>query len=124
MLTRDDAMVYIAGRYTDTTYNKIDRHIALAREYAEQLVYGGVDFFCPHTHTAHFECVTPGVPYDYWIKLDLKHMKHCQAALFLPGWEASNGARKEMIEARERGMLVFFTTSDVITWWNSLPEAA
>ena len=122
MNTKENSMVYIAGRYSGHSYIEIDYHILLAKEAAAKLADAEVDYFCPHTHAAHFEAAAPKASYEFWLNLDMKFLKKmCNAALFLPGWELSSGARKEMEWCKANGILIFYSASDAITWWDSLP---
>jgi hypothetical protein len=105
-------VVYLAGPYTGPThdhrsYLAIERHIMQAREAAAWCVQQGYGFFCPHLHSAHFECITPDAPPEYWYALDLRFLPVCDAVLLLPGWEQSQGALREKAEAERLGLPVF-----------------
>lgn len=49
----------------------------------------------------------PEQPYLYYIKQGLELLDSCQAALFLPGWRRSPGARIERIFARREGKDIY-----------------
>lgn len=111
-------VVYIAGPYTGKHHDhrsffEIDRNIMWATEAAAELAKRRIPFFCPHSHSAHFEVITPDVPSDYWYKLDLFFLEACHAILMLPGWDHSTGARQEKKLAEEWGFRVFYHPIDL-----------
>jgi hypothetical protein len=97
--------VYIAGPYTPHDGREETRlaNIAQAREAAQRLLRAGRTPFCPHTMTAGWEDVCP---YDDFLRLGLEWLAACDAILLLPGWEDSNGARREYEEAVTLGLLI------------------
>lgn len=124
MNTKENSMIYIAGRYTGADFLEVDQNIAVARGTAALLAKAGVPFYCPHTHSAHFDVIVPEASYDYWMDMCLRFLANCKAATFLPTWERSTGARIEHKFCEENGILRFYNPQDAIAWWNSLPEAA
>lgn len=109
--------VYVAGKYSGTDYLNIDRNIVAAREAAAELFNAGVMAFIPHLHAAHFECITPEVPYEFWTELDMHFLRtSCQAVYFLPGWESSRGSVAEHTEAQILRYPIFYNIEDAIAW--------
>lgn len=51
-------------------------------------------------------------PYVHYIKQGLDLLDSCQAALFLPGWRRSPGARIERIFARREGKAIYQLTEN------------
>lgn len=113
--------VYIAGAYTAADYLGVEDNIAAARRVAAQLASKGIGFFCPHTHSAHFDAIVPEVPPEYWYELDLLFLRDCDALYLLPGWSRSKGAIAERDEAQRLGLPVFDDMGDVAMWLESLP---
>jgi hypothetical protein len=112
-------VIYIAGPYMGKThdyrsYHEIERNIAAAREMAAELVWLGYGFFCPHTHSAHFEVIRPEASLDYWRRLDLRFLDVCDALITLSGWNESDGAREEVRRAREKKLPVFHDIGDLV----------
>jgi hypothetical protein len=113
--------VYVAGPYTGPThdhksYFAIDRHIMQAAEAARDLAVAGIGFFCPHTHSAHFEVVAPEVPPSFWYELDIYFMGFCDAILMLPGWQESTGSCKERQIMMGAGKPVFYDIVEAVDW--------
>jgi hypothetical protein len=112
-------LVYIAGPYRGHDYLDIDRNIAAAREAAAWLATFNIGFFCPHLHSAHFEVITPDVAPEFWLDLDIKLMRMCDAMYLLPGWEHSSGACAEIADWGEQGkspLLIFESLMQVGEW--------
>jgi hypothetical protein len=108
-------IVFIAGPYMGQnathdhrSYEAIAKNIAHAKAIAARLAQAGVQFFCPHSHSAHFELIAPDVPAQYWYDLDMEFLLLSSAILLLEGWEESDGAVKEAMKADVSGLPVYF----------------
>lgn len=86
-------IIYIAGKYSGTP-EEIEENICAARRAAIEVWEAGYVAICPHLNTAHFEqdCKCS---YEQYLIGDLQILARCDAAMFLPGWEESSGARQE-----------------------------
>ena len=123
-------MLYIAGPYRGMahdwrSYMQIDRHIANAREAAAWCATHGLDFFCPHLHSAHFEVIAPTATDQYWYALDMRFLEICTGMLLLEGWERSTGARRELAVMTNKGRPSFVFPSqcqDVLDAFAVHPE--
>lgn len=110
--------VFISAPYigehdrTIDSYLAIDENIANARKAMIILVNHGFGVFCPHTHSAHFEVITPLVKTSYWVELDLHFLRACNILLRLPGF--SRGADDEVEEATTLDMPVYFDIIELI----------
>ncbi len=110
--------VYIAGPYSGRDahgqqgYMVIEQNILNARKAMKELVSLGYGVFCPHTHSAHFEVITPEVGIDYWYSLDLYFLQFCHVLLRLEGH--SSGADKEEQFALDIGIPVFYTVEELV----------
>lgn len=108
-------LVYVAGPYAkpdpvENTHTAIRVGMALWET-------GLVVPLVPHlTLLAHM--VSPQ-PVDYWYGLDLEQLTHCQAVLRIPG--ESVGADKEITEATQLGIPVFYDQEDVVRWARAEP---
>lgn len=104
---RPDILVYIAGPYTASTQEGIDANIARAVDVAIAVAELGCYPVCPHANTANpkFGRVRS---YQFWLDATAEMLRRCDAALFVPGFESSFGARSELLEAKRRSIPVFF----------------
>jgi hypothetical protein len=106
--------VYIAAPYSGRVahgahgYLIIEQNILNARIAMAQLVEKGYGVFCPHTHSAHFEVITPEIGIDYWYDLDLYFLQFCHVLLRLPG--QSSGADGEMDKAQYELSIPIYTS--------------
>ena len=109
--------IYIAGPYSGRDnhgnhgYMVIEQNILNARAAMKDLVNLGYGVFCPHTHSAHFEIITPEVDIDYWYELDVHFLWSCHALLRLPGY--SSGADKEVALCLDNKIPVFYTIMEL-----------
>ena len=113
--------IYIAGPYSGIHHDyrsffEIDRNIMRAMEAADALCNAGVGFFCPHSHSAHFETIAPEVPSEYWKALDMHFMDDCDGILMLPNWESSSGSKREKDIMEQNEKPVFYDVQDAIEW--------
>lgn len=93
--------VYVAGPYTK---GDVAVNVRNAFEAANQLADLGFAPFVPH-HTHFWHMMFPR-PYEFWLDLDSQFLPFCNAILRLPG--ESNGADKEVKQAEDAGIPVFF----------------
>jgi hypothetical protein len=104
-------IIYISGKYSDDTQEKIDVNIALARKHAIKLWEAGYTVICPHLNTANFEkdC---SIKWEDYIKGDLEIVSRCDAVVMLHNMNDSQGALMERTVALEKGIPVFHSTSE------------
>lgn len=106
-------VVYVAGPYRDERGEWWVRENIRRAEAAALVVWrmGGVAI-CPHKNTAGFGGAL-GEGEEVWIEGDLELVRRCDALWAIEGWEGSVGARREVEEAREWGVEVFFSDVEV-----------
>jgi hypothetical protein len=118
-------LVYVAGPYSGPDYLSIDTHIAAARESCANLATSRIGFISPHMNSAHFEVITPEVPYDFWIEMTLEIMRRCDAVYVLPGWAESKGTIGELDEASRLGLPIFHCGDELeLALWVTESEGA
>ena len=115
------AKVYVAGPYTrgdvagPYTRGDVAVNVRNAILAADRLADMGFAPFVPHlTHFWHL--VSPR-DYEFWLRLDLQFLPHCDAVFRLPG--ESNGADKEVELAVKLGIPVF---DDILAIHEAFPE--
>ncbi len=105
-------IVFIAGPYFgDGTREVIQKNIREAEKYQIELANRKIGFFCAHNHTEHFE-VKATAEEQFYYDLDFQFLtKAADAVLAIPGWEKSNGAKREVAWAREHNLPIFYPKS-------------
>ena len=117
MISPSPSCIYIAGPYSGRDahgqqgFMTIEQNILNARLAMAELVRLGYFVFCPHTHSAHFEVITPEIGIDYWYSLDIYFLRFCHALLRLE--EPSSGSDKEVELCHEWGIPIFYTIQEV-----------
>lgn len=103
--------VYIAAPYTkpDPAENT---HKAMSMWF--KLASLGFAPFCPHL--THFLHLMSPQPYELWLEQDAEWVKVCHAVYRMPG--ESPGADKEVKIAKEFGIPVFYSVTDLVTAFN------
>jgi len=89
-------LIYISGKYSAPSWEKVEQNIQFAAEYAKKYLRLGYSVHCPHTNTAHF---TGTVPYMHFIRNDLEILSRCDVIVMIPGWRDSRGAKIELMHA-------------------------
>jgi len=108
-------VAYVAGPYRGRDEFEVHDHIANARWAAIELWNKGYAVLCPHTNTANFEHYGRKYAIRDWVWLEggLELLRRCDVLVMLPGWEYSEGSRKEMALAEELGMDIYFGVDTV-----------
>ena len=97
-------VIYVAGKYSASTWSGIEDNIRKAEAAALKLVAAGWAVICPHKNTAHWEV------YDFflWIDMDLEILRRCDAVFMLDGFQQSEGAMREFAEACNQKLEVYY----------------
>lgn len=109
--------VYIAGPYT---YPNVEENVANAIRVANQLMDLGVDVFVPHL----FYYCDKQAPrsYDRWLDTTMSWMRRCDVVFRMAG--ESDGAQKEVDEARQLGISVFTEFHNLLTFCEGYEKGA
>jgi hypothetical protein len=102
--------VYIMGAYTGKTHEEIARNIEKAEAFAIACANRGIPFFCPHTHTRHFE-EKARANYEFYMNLGFIFLDGAGAILAVPGYENSEGSRREKSRHEAKGKPIFYPSS-------------
>lgn len=115
-------IIFIAGPYFgEGDSDKIEKNIREAEKYQIALANQGIGFFCPHSHTEHFEKKAKA-PENFYRELDMIFLKRiADAILLIPGWEQSKGVKAEVEWAKKNNLKIFFPKSpdnleEIIKW--------
>lgn len=109
-------LVYVAGKYRASTEWELEQNIRRAEEIARQLWAEGFAVICPHKNTAHFGGVLedPQEDNELWLMGDFEMVKRCDVLFRMEG--KSNGADREVALAKEKGIPVFYSLSQLIDY--------
>ena len=94
-------LVYIAGPYRNPDPWQVEQNIRAAEEVGMRVAKLGGYPQIPHSNTRGY-FGSPGIPDEFWLQGTLRMMLRCDAAVFLPNWMVSSGAREERREAEFR----------------------
>ena len=98
-------VAYIAGPYRGSCIREVVENIRHAEKYA--LKYWGLGYavICPHKNTALFD----GAEHDkVWLDGDMELLRRSDVVVMIPGWERSDGARCEKLEAEILGKDIIY----------------
>lgn len=100
-------LVYIASPYSNGDTCENVRRACLA---GDRLLAAGITPLIPHLfHLYHL--ISPK-PYETWMELGMNYLSMCDALLRLPG--ESKGADREVAQAKEWGILVYYDIDTLI----------
>lgn len=106
-------VAYIAGAYRADTHHGIELNIRKAEAVAIELWQMNYAVICPHKNTAHFDGLAPDV---VWLDGDLEFIDRLDiyqdCLVMLPGWEKSEGAKREREFAIARHLPIFYWSQD------------
>ena len=105
--------IYLAGKYTEPHTYLVQRNIALAQEYAQEIAIMGALPVTPHLLTANMDGIQH---YQWWCDVTMQLLRKCDAVFMLPNYERSNGAIAELVDALRIGMPVFYQLNEVKDW--------
>lgn len=97
-------VVYIAGPFRASTAWGIAQNVREAERWALEVAKCGAMPLCPHTNTANFHGM---LTEEFWIEGTLELLKRCDAALFIPNWMESAGARAEHVYCETNNLPMF-----------------
>ena len=114
-------LIYISGKYTDDTHEKISQNIKLAREHAKKIWELGFTAICPHLNTMHFE-EDANLQYRDYLDGDYELVRRSDGIYMLPNFKNSKGALEELDLAILEGKKVFLKLEDLVKFKNELQE--
>lgn len=102
--------IYIASPYT---LGDVAVNVKRQMDVANILIEEGFAPFVPLY--SHFQHMAHPRPYEDWIKLDLEWVESCDCLLRLDG--ESTGADGEVLYAKELGIKVFYSLTELIQYY-------
>lgn len=100
-------IIYVSGKYTDETKEKVSKNIELARQFSIKIWELGYTALCPHLNTMNFE-ESRILKWEDYIKGDLFLIDRCDGIFMLPNWSKSKGAKLELKHAMKLKLPIFF----------------
>lgn len=105
-------IIYISGKYTDKTPEKVRNNIEFAKKTAITLWNKGYKCICPHLNTGFFEIETSATHEDF-LDLDFRLISTSDAVFMLPNWKTSDGSKQEKAHAVKTGIPVVYNIDEL-----------
>lgn len=110
-------IVYVAGPYRASTGFGVMHNILQAASRASLIWRAGGVAICPHLNTALFDFLQPPVAtqeeiIDGYVEI----VRRCDAIVMTGNWMASEGAIRELKEAKAYDLKIFYATDKIIGW--------
>jgi hypothetical protein len=114
-------LVYISGKYRARTI--FGRIVNIWRAYiaARRLTKEGYVCIVPHLETALMDSLQSD---DWFMEASLKKLRHCDALYLIKGWQESDGACLERVEAQKRGMKIWYEEPEIIRMYDPCIDKA
>ena len=103
-------LIYVAGKYRDTTKADELLNIHRAALYAAYQWHEGNSVICPHLNTLKCWELNPAT-HDTYIAGDLKQVEVADEIHILPDWETSKGTKLERDLAMKLGKPIIYVSS-------------
>ena len=110
-------VIYVSGCYTkggEASVEEMIKNFFTAMHYSYSLMEVGYGVMSPILNTA-YDCLYRimgkeiKIPYENFLKFDLRILAACDAVFMMPGWEKSKGARMERDRAIKLGMPIYYS---------------
>lgn len=110
-------VVYVAGpfraRVNPNSQWEQERNIRAAEAMALDLWALGFTVISPHLNTRNFQGELPD---HVWMKGDLELLRRSDAALFLQGWNSSDGSKMERNYCQLKNIPIFDSPMSLYQW--------
>ena len=98
-------VVYICGAYRNKAVNGIHENIEKARKVAVQYWKAGYTVICPPMNSAMMDGICDD---NVFLEGYLELLRRSDIVVMLLGWEKSEGARREHIEAQAYNKTIYY----------------
>ena len=103
-------VLYTAGPYRDDRgMYYVWQNIEQAKAVARELWLMGFAVICPHANT---QMMDGNDTHEMFLQGDFEMVKRCDGIVVLPGWERSEGTRREIVCAKANGVPVYHWPQD------------
>lgn len=111
--------VFISGKYTGVDKADTEKNIEIAKEVGQKIMAMGYIPFIPHTmyNLWDFETETP---YENFMEATLAFLWDCDIVFAIPGWQDSEGAKKEITLAKELCLAVVYSPEELEVYRETL----
>lgn len=108
--------IYLACPYSHPSPSMRAARVLTADRVAAKWMDAGHIVFSPlsHSHPISKHCKVDPTDHDFWLRQDLPWLACCDllVVLMLPGWRASDGIEREILEANMLGIPYVFVTHE------------
>ncbi len=108
--------IFIGGKYNDTDIVKCLNNIRKGQRAAVEVLQAGMAPFCPWLDYQYG--LIADIPIEAYRDFTLTFLDVCDAALFLPNWKDSPGAKVEVERCYRLHIPVFYDMKTLIEWKN------
>jgi len=98
-------IIYVAGAYRADTEYKVQENIRHAEKAEVKLIKEGWCVFCPHKN---FSLLGGVVDDEVFLGMGMVFLKLSSAVYVLNNWASSEGAQRELRQARRDGLQIIF----------------
>ena len=99
-------LVYLSGKYRDTSEWRVEQNIQAAEKVSKQLWHMGYSVICPQKNTAHFG--SDDIDSSAFIEGDMVMVERSDIVVMLDNWETSSGALLERRLALKLSIPVYY----------------
>lgn len=108
-------LVYVAGPFRGKNAWEVKCNVHNAEKLALEIWGMGAAALCPHANTANFDGTLTD---QLYLDGTMEMLKRCDAMVVVPDWKLSSGTGKEINEAYDLKIPVFFTIDAFKIWFN------
>lgn len=105
-------LAYVAGKYSAHSIEQRDKNIAAADLIGRALVAKGYAAIVPHNNTTAWE-FDGRFTHETFMRLDLTILERCDLLVTVDDWKESVGAQREVLWAKDNGIPVYHSLSEV-----------
>jgi len=102
-------IIFIAGPFRgDGSMEVKEKNIQLARKFVHLFIKNDIPFYSPHLNIDQEMAFLKIDKSKLAWEVNAEFLRRCDALAVLPGWEISNGTKKEIENATKRSLPIFY----------------